>query len=397
MTDVAVRFGGTLDAALEVVWGDDAQDDLARLAVATPVFPIDGGFVVAGPEAVSELLHDAERFANSADAIFLGLASGLIPMQIDPPEHSRYRKLLDPLFSPQRMSMLRDDIKALVNRTIDDVIEAGSCDFGRDIAEPIPSKAFLRLFGLPTEGRAELIAYANEITRPGGVTDDEKNAHRVVARKKFFELCDIELDRRLVEDNDDLLSRIAGYERAGQLTRDESLSICVMLLIAALDTVADSLQCAIAYLARHPAQRDELVARPELVDSAVEELMRWSSILTSMIRVATTDTELGGVPIPKGSRLLVVIATSNFDPTRFPDPMHVDFDRDARRHLGFGTGIHRCLGSHLARIELRVTLAEWHRRVPDYVVPSDWSPDYTRGMRGIRHIPLSFTPGRRES
>ena len=151
---------------------------------------------------------------------------------------------------------------------------------------------------------------------------------------------------------------------------DEILGICFLFILAGLDTVTDSLECFVARLAQHPDERRQIVDDPSIIPSAVEELLRWETPVTTVARVATPDVDLGGCPIKKGENIGVVIGAANTDEEALPGADQVDLTRNPNSHLAFGGGVHRCLGSHLARLELRVALREWHRRIPEYsIVP----------------------------
>ena len=176
-----------------------------------------------------------------------------------------------------------------------------------------------------------------------------------------------------------------------RLTREEILDICFLFLIAGLDTVSDSLTCFYAFLATHPEHRREIVARPQVIPNAVEELLRWESpVPTGVPRVATRDTELpNGARISAGTAVMVNYGAGNVDPAEFPDAFEVRFDREQNRHIAFGGGVHRCLGSHLARRELRTTLREWHRRIPDYAIkPGHEELVYQPGLRSVKDLTL---------
>jgi cytochrome P450 len=157
-----------------------------------------------------------------------------------------------------------------------------------------------------------------------------------------------------------------------------------------LDTVTDSLDCFFVYLARHPEQRRLLIEQPDIVPSAIEELLRWETPVPGVVRIALQDVEVGGCPISKGERVSPLLGAANTDPDEFADPDVVDFARSPNRHRAFGGGPHRCLGSHLARLELRVALREFHRRIPDYEIPSGTELKYTSALRSVESLPLRF-------
>ena len=200
------------------------------------------------------------------------------------------------------------------------------------------------------------------------------------------------LDEREVERRDDLLSRFLDIEVDGhELSRDEILDICFLFLIAGLDTVTATLDCMFSYLAQHPEQRQLIVDDPSIIPAAVEEMLRWETPVMGVARVAVEDTELGGCPVHEGDQVMVLLGSANTDEAEFDDADEVRFDREVNRHLAFGGGVHRCLGSHLARQELRIALREWHRRIPEYSVRPGATLEYTAGIRSIEHFPMVFT------
>ena len=173
-----------------------------------------------------------------------------------------------------------------------------------------------------------------------------------------------------------------------RLTRADILDICFLFLIAGLDTVTDSLTCFFAFLAQNPAHRTQIVDDPSVIPAAVEELLRWESPVPGVPRMAVADTEVAGCPVKAGTLMMVSIGAANVDPVQFGDPMTVRFDRASNPHIGFGGGVHRCLGSHLARRELRVMLREWHKRIPDYSLKSGSELHYARGLRSVENLEL---------
>jgi cytochrome P450 len=197
---------------------------------------------------------------------------------------------------------------------------------------------------------------------------------------------------REVARRDDLLSRFLDAEVDGHgLTREDILDICFLFLIAGLDTVSASLDCFYGYLADHPEQRRAIVEDPSIIPAVVEELLRWETPVTGVARVATVDTELGGCPIKAGENVMAVLGGANTDEAELADSFEVRFDRDVNRHLAFGGGVHRCLGSHLARLELRVALREWHARITDYEVKPGHELLYTPDIRSLQTFPMVFT------
>ena len=342
--------------------------------------------IVNSRELVKQTLTDAAVF-SSADLIEQGNVRPLIPLGIDPPSHLKYRKLLDPLFAPRRIDAMEDDIAARANRFIDAFIGRGSCDFTAEFAELFPSSVFLGMMGLPFEQLHELIRLRDGLLRPGTPQMPPEQRSRIQRRtaQEVYAYFDAIFAERAAEPRDDILSLLVSAEADGErLSRHEMLDICFVLLTAGLDTVTDSLTCFWAFLAQNPAHRHQLASRPELIPNAVEELLRWETPVPAVIRWAREERAIGDQHIDAGHLVAVNLSAANLDPAEFPDPLEVRFDRPGNRHLAFGGGVHRCLGSHLARRELRVALREWHRRIPEYAL----TPGYQVGYRP----PLRFVP-----
>ena len=209
--------------------------------------------------------------------------------------------------------------------------------------------------------------------------------------EEVYEYFDAVLDERAKSPQPDILTGFLAAEVDGErLSREEILDICYLFLSAGLDTVTDTLTCFLAFLAQHPAHRQLLVEDPTRIPAAVEELLRWETPVTGAIRVASSECELAGQRVPQGAFVLVGLGAANVDPAEFDDALEVRFDRDVNRHLAFGGGIHRCLGSHLARRELRVALREWHRRIPEYEIKPGSEVRYTAGLRCVPDLQLAW-------
>ena len=210
-----------------------------------------------------------------------------------------------------------------------------------------------------------------------------------------MEYLEAELRRRATDGpGPDLIGGFLTVEVDGQrLTAEDVIDITFLLVLAGLDTVTSSLSCMVDWLARHPDSRDRLRREPTLLPAAIEELMRVHTPVVAGTRHATADFELGGVRIEKGDNLRLLWAAADMDPDGFPDPTKVDFDRNNNRHVAFASGFHRCLGSHLARMELRVAIETLHRRIPDYRPDPERTPGYrNKTVRCVDPLPLVFTP-----
>ena len=364
----------------------------------SPVLMIDGvGALLSSKEVIDEAFRHPEIFSSNMDAVDLRNVRPLIPLQIDPPEHKKFRKLLDPIFAPRAMALLEVPVTRLVNDLIDQFIDRGEVDFAAEFSIPFPSQVFLTLLGLPLDELPTFLAMKDGIIRPNVVTDSPYGSKKAVAHQQkmadsVYEYFNMVLDQREEQREDDLLSRFLDAEVEGHsLTREDILDICFLFLIAGLDTVTSTLDCMFSYLAQHPDQRKLLVDDPSRIPSAIEELLRWETPVMGVARVAIADTELAGCPIHAGDQVMIMLGSANTDEAEFGDADVVRFDREVNRHLAFGGGIHRCLGSHLARQELRIALREWHRRIPEYAVADGHTLVYTPAIRSIEHFPMVFT------
>jgi cytochrome P450 len=374
---------------------NDPQRMYRAMRQTAAVVPVDDHMVMVCRRAeIEEAFRRPDVFSSNMSAVDLQNVRPLIPLQIDPPDHKKFRKILDPLFAPRRMAELEAPVTKLVNDLMDNFEGRDEIDFATEFSIPFPSQVFLTLLGLPLDETPLFLALKDGIIRPDHVTGSNREsktarAHQKATAESIYAYFDEILDERQTEGRDDILTTFLHTEVDGhRLSREDILDICFLFFIAGLDTVTASLDCFFAFLARHPEQRRRLAADPAVIPDAVEELLRWESPVTTVARVAAVDTELGGCPIKAGQHVSVVIGSANTDDTEFGDGDEVRFDRDPNRHLAFGGGIHRCLGSHLARQELRVALREWHQRFPDYSIKPGHTLDYTYGVRAVDHFPM---------
>jgi cytochrome P450 len=404
MTDIEEQAAGHDDNAFA------QMQDLFNLADPQPryrqmieqggfVKPMDGFAMVFSRDLADFVLRNHELFSSQVE-MNLGNVRPLIPLNVDPPDHSKYRKLLDPLFAPKQMEAQEADITARVNHFVDMFIDRGECNFSEEFAELFPSAVFLGLMGLPWEELDTFLRLRDGILRPQKFDPDalldggKRNAVMSATGQEVYDYFNAILDERERRPTDDILTHFITAEIDGEkLTRDDILDICFLFLIAGLDTVSDTLTCSYAFLATHPEHRQQIVNDPTVIPNAVEELLRWESPVPSGVpRIATQDTELpNGEQISAGTAMMVSYGAANVDPSEFGDAFDVRFDRDVNRHIAFGGGVHRCLGSHLARRELRVTLREWHRRIPEYrIKPGHEELVYEPGLRNVTNLVLTW-------
>ncbi len=342
-------------------------------------------------EDVMWALKHPEVF-SSKDVVKVGNDVPLLPLSVDPPEHAKYRRLLDPQFSPKRMSDMEDEARKLVNEVIDAFASTGKCDFHEDFATPLPSTFFLALVGLPHSDLPQFLQWRDDTIRPEATakTQEEADARRMAAGKAIEEYFERAIEEKRRHPDDRLLSTIVHAEVDGRpLTHEELLGITHLLLLGGLDTVTATLDCMIVYLANHPERRQALVDDPSLIPNAIEELLRHQTPVMMVPRVVAQDVEIGGVEIHAGDSATLLLGAANVDHDEFDDPDHARFDRVRNRHLAFGGGPHRCLGSHLARLELRVAIEEFHRRIPEYELVNEHI-QFSPGIRQAEQLHLEF-------
>jgi cytochrome P450 len=380
----------------------DVEDHAPLLAtlLAEHPEPVRGadGVLVCRYADIQELARDPRvEMGDPAGAGYAGMGAdhALGPHSRDGSEHRRYRKTLEPVFSPQRVVRVTDDVRALANELIDGFVDQARVEFHDRFAVPLPCLIFLSVLGLPPEDLPALLALKDGILRSGGDTESEHRTRALAGGEQLRAYLFEHLDGRMRtgERHDDLIDGFIHAEFDGKrLTRDEIVDTMHLFCLAGLDTVTSALSCIVAWLARHPAERRRLVADPSLVAPAIEELLRHETPVVAGTRYATEDLDLRGFTIRAGEPIHLIWGTANLDPDEFGDPLAVDFERRPNRHLAFAPGPHRCLGSHLARLELRIALEELHRRIPDYRLDPDDPPEYVDiGIRAAIRLPLVFT------
>ena len=328
---------------------------------------------------------------SSKDVVNIGNDVPLIPLSVDPPDHAKYRRLLDPQFSPKRMADLEPEARVLVNEIIDEFAGRGGCDFHEDFATPLPSTIFLALMGLPQDDLPQFLGWRDDTIRPQADSVQEMEQKRVAAGKAIEAYFEGKIEEKRAHPDDRLLSTLVHGEVEGRpLTHAELLGATHLLLLGGLDTVTATLDCMIVFLAQHPERRRALVDDGSLVAGAVEELLRHQSPVMMVPRILAQDYEIGGVQLRAGDGATLLVGAANCDRAEFEDASDVRFDRETNRHLAFGGGPHRCLGSHLARLELTVALEEFHRRVPDYELVPGTTISFSPGIRQAENLHLRF-------
>jgi cytochrome P450 len=310
-----------------------------------------------------------------------------IPEMLDAPEHTKWRQLLGPFFTPGTVDRMEESMRRQFNQIIDDVIERGECDFVHDVALRFPNTIFMELLGLPTADAEIFQAWETRILH-GDVAARAATAPAAMEEVKAY-FAGLIAQRR-EEPKDDLLSKTMAFEIDGAPVQDDDLmALLLLLFMAGLDTVAMQLSYSFLHLATHADDRTRLVEQPALIPSAIEEFVRYYAFVTPGRKVVQ-DSELGGCPVAAGQMVYLPLVSANRDPRAFPDADKVLIDRKPNPHIGFGAGPHRCLGSHLARRELRVALEEWHRRIPSYDVQPGVTLTEHGGQIGLDNLPLRW-------
>jgi cytochrome P450 len=381
---------------------DVFQQRVAELAAKGPVVysPAYGGhWIVTHYKEIQRVLTDPETFSSYPNNLVTPADFGkFIPLELDPPEHTAYRQALQPLFSPQRMKKLSDDIRTVVNGLIDEFAPKGYAEFIADFAHELPTRIFLALMDWPL-GDAPLFTEATDVVlfgKPGG-TQEESDQARIEAGLTVAAYFQKVIEDRRGNPRDDTTSTLINTEvelpdGTRVLNDQELILMFYLLMMGGLHTVQGSLAWSILHLVDNPTQRDLIIADPTVIPKAVDEILRIEAAVAAGRR-ATRDVELGGVRIAEGDQLLLMLCSANRDPDAFHDPTVLDIQRSPNRHLSFGAGVHRCLGSHLGRVELTIALEELHRRIPDYqLVESDPPIFHSTQVRGCLRMPITFTP-----
>lgn len=329
----------------------------------------------------------------------MGSEEPVIPLNVDPPVHARYRRLLDPCFSPRKMALLQPAVDKRAGDLIDAFIGRGACDFSTEVAVPLPCSTFLSLLGLPLDELDSLVRWKDIMVRAETLVPDRQQAAdlRANTAMEIYARFAAEMEDRKASPRDDLITYLTQAEVEGdKLTDSEIIRICFLLLAAGLDTVTVSLECIFVYLAENPAARRMLATEPGSEVNLVEELLRWETPVQTVARRATRDLEIEpGCVIPAGSGVGIALASANVDPDGLPGADSVDVRRSDLRSLSFGGGPHRCLGSHLARMELRTVVRAWHQRIPEYsLAPGTELIWNGSALRGVDHLPLVWEPPR---
>lgn len=358
--------------------------------------------VLKSPETFSSWLGATQiRDPEPADLPFIRR----MMLNQDPPEHGKLRRVISRAFTPRRIERFRADVAQRARLLIDTVVERGECDLPTEITDDFPLLNLADLLGVPESDRAMLLAWTNRII---GYQDPEHSApvldpdgkpanprSPAMLADMFGYAQDLAAHKRR-HPGDDVMTTLATAEVDGHPLDDAELEMFFFLLsVAGNDTVRSAVPGGMLAFAEHPEQRQLVADHPELLDSAVEETLRYHPPVLSFRRTATTDAELGGQLIRAGDKVVVFHCSAHFDPDHFDAPRRFDVRRTPNAHVAFGNGPHVCVGAHFARLQLRAFYAEALHRMPDLRLSSPAQHLVSNFINGIKHLRVEFTPGRK--
>jgi cholest-4-en-3-one 26-monooxygenase len=323
---------------------------------------------------------------------------GRLMLTMDAPEHTRYRKLVNRGFTPRQMRMLEPHIRELTARILDEVIEAGGCDYVVDVAAELPLQVIAEMLGVPLEDRHKLFEWSNRMI---GSEDPEYQVSEELvmnAQVEMFMYANELAQQRRAEPRDDIITALLDAEVDGDRLTEMDFNLFFMLIsVAGNETTRNSISHGIKAFCDFPDQYQLLVEDPSRAASATEEIVRWASPVMYFRRNVTRDTVLRGQELKEGDKVSIWYISANRDEDVFDRPFEFDILRSPNEHVGFGGGgPHHCLGANLARMEINVLLDEMARRVPRIERTGDAQPLRSNFIAGIKHMPVKYPPGARE-
>lgn len=355
---------------------------LPPISYVTNIFPGDQpGWLLKGYEDTMAMLRDPDNFTKNGMGKWaqnIGEDWLVIPTEADPPIHTGYRAALNPKFAPQKMAALRDQVRERARALIHKFKDRGSCNFIDEFSEKYPINIVLDLLGLPQDRMAEFLVWEKEMLH----TNDWEVRGNAVRKVKAYLMGEI-LDRQ-ANPRDDYISHIFDNEVDGRKWNiDEVFGHCFNLYLGGLDTVTSLLGNIFCFLARYPDRQQELREQPGLIVTAVEEMLRAYAPVTAF-RIAAKEIEICGQKIMPGEYVSVATPVTGYDPSYYDEPEAVRFDRKAP-HISLGGGIHKCLGMHLARMELQIAMEEFLAALPEFRLRDGFEVSYFVG--NIMHVP----------
>ncbi|MFP3899923.1 MAG: cytochrome P450 [Acidimicrobiia bacterium] len=321
-------------------------------------------------------------------------AAGNLMLYMDPPAHTRYRKLVNRGFTPRMIGRLEPHVRDLTVRIVEDAIARRECDFVVDVAAELPLEVIAELLGVPRDDRHRLFDWSNRMIGSDDPEYQVSEQAAMDARVEMFLYAQRLAGERRAEPRDDIVTTLLDAEIDGDSLSDLDFNMFFLLLaVAGNETTRNAIAHGMHALLEHPEQYERLVAEPSLIDPAVEEILRWASPVMYFRRNATRDAEVGGRTIRAGEKISLWYISANRDEDHFDDPFSFDITRDPNPHIAFGGGgPHFCLGAQLARLEMRLLFQELTARVPR--VEALGPPERLRSnfINGIKHLPVRLTP-----
>ena len=338
-----------------------------------------GFFILSRYEDIESAAKNHQMFSSRSLLIpDVGLVPNSPPLDLDPPNHTQFRQVLLPYFSPGRTQKLEPITRSVAAALVEGLARQGRCDVSRDFAKHVPIAVLSHVLGVEPRDEALFSNWTDLIVSGGPDPEVSAQANSEI-REYFAQL----IEQRRKEPKDDLVTFLVNAQVGEEaMSTEDQLGVASLLLVAGIDTTWCMLGNSLWWLAQHPAERHRLVEDPALWANAVEELLRRFAPV-SVVRILTEDVSIDGTAIPADEHVLLPFPAANLDPAAFPEPYELKLDRAPNRHLAFGAGVHRCIGAHLARMELRVGLEEFLRRIPDFELDGDdpvsWKPGQIRG------------------
>jgi cytochrome P450 len=378
--------------ALSLFQGLDGFQDRARPFLRTE--EANGYWVFTDHDVILEGLQHPELFSNQVIVpIDPDPPYKWIPIMLDPPDHTKWRRVLGLYFSPGRTERLEAEQRQFARELIQGFLAKGECDFYAEFAAVFPTTIFLQILGLPIDKLSDFMVWEDKILHSTAESDPDRSVAfgAMMEVMGYFQGLITERREDPASRGDDIVSHAITWEIDGAPPSDEDILSCMLLLfMAGLDTVAAQLSYSFFHLATHDGDRKRLAGDPSLVPGAIEELMRAYPIVQTA-RKATSDFDFHGCPVKTGDMVTFPLGMAGRDPNEYDDARVVDLDRQNPRHISFGAGPHRCLGSHLARQELVVVLQEWHKLIPDYRISDlDAVVEHSGGVYSIEKLPLAW-------
>jgi cytochrome P450 len=349
-----------------------------------------GFWTMVNYEGILQIMQDPETFSNSVVTVLdPNPPYKWIPEMLDGEEHKQWRRQLGPLFAPGAVERLDNTVRQRAIELIDAVADRGSCDFMAEFAQRFPTTIFLELMGLPVDELDQFLQWEHDILHIdlGREGAQEKQIGAMMAVMGRFSTV---IAERRAQPRDDIVSKALEYEIDGQPVTDaDLLSFCLLMFMAGLDTVSVTLGWTFLHLARNDEDRLRIVTDPGLIPSAVEEFLRAYAIVIPSRKVMK-DIEMQGCPMKAGDMVNIPLNAATRDDVAFPNATTADITRKPNNHIAFGAGPHRCLGSHLARRELKIAVEEWHKRIPHYRLAPDAQLVESGGQLGLEALPLEW-------